>query len=420
MSHVQGVLRTKTLPELVTMSDELVNETKTLDVSMQNLVYENYNKFIAATDTIRQMKDSVSSMDDKMKKLLEGMDEMTDTSAMINAALSENRSRVEKLVGVRRLMKKLEFLFELPVRLNRSIELEAYAQAVKYYNMASGVLAKYDHVPSLHNIRVEADDIISKLKDAIRASLKGGKEALTDAKVVECITLLVNLGEPRGQLRDLYLRTQQGRLQGLLSSLQSQLVTMPELKSARPRAFMVETPTPLPDERDEAIRQLPRNDATAFVQWVNESFLDQFVAMADTFVRLFEQPCGTDFAGNEERKLAHSQLVSLTKELFSTYFGFIKRRLAFPQPEPLDPSVSRFASLVAGLNQVLGDSRTAGQCVREARIADMAAEAIERIIRVQVCPVPLSDVVVTCCGHVVGCDRLKLSSLSFETRCLPV
>ena len=52
------------------------------------------------------------------------------------------------------------FLFELPVRLNRSIELEAYAQACKYYSMASGVLRRYDHVPSLHAIRLEADATI--------------------------------------------------------------------------------------------------------------------------------------------------------------------------------------------------------------------------------------------------------------------
>ena len=81
-------------------------------------------------------------------------------------------AQVEKLVGVRRLLKKLEFLFELPVRLNRSIELEAYSQAVKYYNMASGVLRKYDSVPSLHAIRVEADDIMSRLRESLRRSLR--------------------------------------------------------------------------------------------------------------------------------------------------------------------------------------------------------------------------------------------------------
>lgn len=33
------------------------------------LVYENYNKFITATDTIRQMSSSMEGMDDRMKAL---------------------------------------------------------------------------------------------------------------------------------------------------------------------------------------------------------------------------------------------------------------------------------------------------------------------------------------------------------------
>ena len=53
--------------------------------------------------------------------------------------LAHRRSQIDKLVGVRRLLKKLEFLFELPQRLNRSIELEAYSQAAKYFNMTSGI-----------------------------------------------------------------------------------------------------------------------------------------------------------------------------------------------------------------------------------------------------------------------------------------
>lgn len=44
-------------------------EIKTLDSDMQNLVYENYNKFISATDTIRSMKANVGSMDTSMASL---------------------------------------------------------------------------------------------------------------------------------------------------------------------------------------------------------------------------------------------------------------------------------------------------------------------------------------------------------------
>lgn len=54
------------------------------------------------------------------------------TTHDIVLSLQPNPSqRISKLVGVNRLLTKLEFLFELPVRLRRSIDLDAHAQAVK-------------------------------------------------------------------------------------------------------------------------------------------------------------------------------------------------------------------------------------------------------------------------------------------------
>lgn len=35
---------------------EIIRDTQTLHSDMQTLVYENYNKFISATDTIKQVK----------------------------------------------------------------------------------------------------------------------------------------------------------------------------------------------------------------------------------------------------------------------------------------------------------------------------------------------------------------------------
>jgi hypothetical protein len=85
--YVKSALKTKSLPELVSAANLLGSETKTLDTSMQNLVYENYNKFISATDTIRQMKESVGSMDTRMQTLVRSMEEMTESSAVINGGL---------------------------------------------------------------------------------------------------------------------------------------------------------------------------------------------------------------------------------------------------------------------------------------------------------------------------------------------
>ncbi len=87
-------------------------------------------------------------METQTDELVKNMESLQVIGGTISNGLDDNRTKIQKLVGVKRLLEKLEFLFELPMRLTRSIELEAYAQAVKYYCTATGVLRDYDHIPS--------------------------------------------------------------------------------------------------------------------------------------------------------------------------------------------------------------------------------------------------------------------------------
>ena len=140
--YLHNLLKTETLPNLLKRSEELRKETKTLDSDMQNMVYENYSKFIRATDTIRTMKTDVTVIETELDKLMLGMETLGKNSGELDAALEPNRSKIENMLSLQSLIKKLEFLFELPMRLRRSIELEAYVQAVKYYNTANAILEK--------------------------------------------------------------------------------------------------------------------------------------------------------------------------------------------------------------------------------------------------------------------------------------
>lgn len=54
---------------------------------MQTLVYENYNKFILATDTIRQMKNDFKSMEDEMSKLVANMSNISSFAQNISSNL---------------------------------------------------------------------------------------------------------------------------------------------------------------------------------------------------------------------------------------------------------------------------------------------------------------------------------------------
>jgi hypothetical protein len=51
------------LAALVSLDNEIMSDIKALDSEQQMLVYENYNKFINATDMITQMKSKVDTMD---------------------------------------------------------------------------------------------------------------------------------------------------------------------------------------------------------------------------------------------------------------------------------------------------------------------------------------------------------------------
>lgn len=53
--YLTKLLKERTLTELMDKEQEMVKHIKTLDSDMQTLVYENYNKFISATDTIRKV-----------------------------------------------------------------------------------------------------------------------------------------------------------------------------------------------------------------------------------------------------------------------------------------------------------------------------------------------------------------------------
>jgi len=493
--YVSDLLAVRTLPELMAQQNTLVSETRALDRDMQDLVYNNYNKFISATDTIRTMRESVGEMETAMNRLVTDMKQMGGSSAIVNENLQENRGKIEKLVGVKRLLIKLEFLFELPLRLKRAMELDALSQAVRYYTMVSGVLTKYGRIPSIHAIRLEADAIMDKLKEQLRNTLKSKKDGVgvstvSSSKVVEAIRLLAALGEPRAGLRAAYLQFQRGRLLSGLHGFANK--HMPNTSStgtvtssssvsnvASSSSFSTESSTLLSDRAkgfytqaqiaaaanvaspDTIAPSRPRATigAHAFMQGCNRTFLDGFRYGTELYVELFEDGAGktTNADGtasssstvsqediDNERRIAHEELLAFTKDVFAEYFSTLKRQLSLsPMVEeevdtpndantkkgkgknkrsndddntPMSPGprgaedddaaeaeelkaaalaaagfvagkdgspAGRYGQITSALQLLLQDIRGASRNVREAQLVDRAHEVTEAILRAQ-------------------------------------
>lgn len=75
-------------------------------------------------------------------------------------------------LGVHTLLRKLQFLFELPARLNKCLELQAFAQAVRSHRRARCVLQQYSHLPSFKGIQDDCHAIMDKLAQELRQKFR--------------------------------------------------------------------------------------------------------------------------------------------------------------------------------------------------------------------------------------------------------
>lgn len=75
------------MKQIIDHEADIVKDTQSLHSEMQTLVYENYNKFISATDTIKKMKTDFKKMETEMNLLASNMDSITSFSEQISYTL---------------------------------------------------------------------------------------------------------------------------------------------------------------------------------------------------------------------------------------------------------------------------------------------------------------------------------------------
>ncbi|XP_047971945.1 vacuolar protein sorting-associated protein 51 homolog [Salvia hispanica] len=141
--YMNLLVQKSSLEGLLQKHVEMAAEIKNLDTDLQMLVYENYNKFISATDTIKKMKNNIVGMETNMEQLLEKITSVQSRSDGVNTSLFEKREHIEKLHRTRNLLRKVQFIYDLPTRLQKCIKSEAYADAVKFYTGATPIFKAY-------------------------------------------------------------------------------------------------------------------------------------------------------------------------------------------------------------------------------------------------------------------------------------
>jgi vacuolar protein sorting-associated protein 51 len=218
-TYLECVMKHATLKQVMDKEAEIVTQSQFLQSEMQTLVYENYNKFISATETVRKMRSDFIIMQEEMNKLSENIGKITSFSAQISESLKESGNNVSRLCGTRQLLDKLQFLFLLPTQLNNAIVEGRYADAVHDYTHAQRVLQKYGNQPSFQSIQTECSEIIYGLKKTLRDRLLSPETSASE--LAESVGLLRQLQETDASLRDIFLSCAESRLDQHLQALNS-------------------------------------------------------------------------------------------------------------------------------------------------------------------------------------------------------
>ncbi|PPS00086.1 hypothetical protein GOBAR_AA20585 [Gossypium barbadense] len=181
--YMNLLVQKSNLEELLRKHVEMAAEIKNLDTDLQMLVYENYNKFISATDAIKWMKSNIVGMEANMEQLLDKIMSVQSRSDRVNTSLFEKREHIEKLHRTRNLLRKVQFIYDLPARLAKCIKSEAYADAVKFYigampifkgklfSDSESIQARAEAAVLLKQLDFPVDSLQAKLLEKLEQSL---------------------------------------------------------------------------------------------------------------------------------------------------------------------------------------------------------------------------------------------------------
>ena len=370
--YVGSLLQYKTLEELVQRGNAMVSEIKSLDSDMQMLVYENYNKFISATDTIRKMKHRVEDMESQMVELEKNMGTISTASESVDSSLSARRGQLEKLNGAKKNLTKLQFLMDLPARLQRCVREEKHEAAVDDFRKARRILRAVGHVASFQGIEDEATLIIKRLSQVLSVKLQ--QPTLPAPELGPTTRLLLQLEGNEAALLKEYLGRRRKALHEVLTTFPPS-APMPADAGSGGDDDAAAPPLPAADDEDG----LPA--AASDVARLGEVFVPQLIELHTEWQDLFlvetPEPVLADAAGAAAPSLSldakEAMLLDALQELVGSYIEVCRRRL---QEEKVNPE-----QLLQGVRVLVGALDELHGLVPQAKLLQRATRAAETLAK---------------------------------------
>ncbi len=172
VAHTQKHVFSSGVHPLLETEESLACQVRTLDSSLQTLVYENYSRFIDATDAIRSIGVNVQANHANLSQLQQSMSVVAEASRSVETVVGPLRDQVVEKLRVKRLLQRLDTLLKLPTTLRQQIQAGKYRLATQSYVSAYSILSKHSAgFESLQRIEADCHEIMTQLLQDVKLKL---------------------------------------------------------------------------------------------------------------------------------------------------------------------------------------------------------------------------------------------------------
>ncbi|KAJ2861385.1 hypothetical protein GGI22_002464, partial [Coemansia erecta] len=319
--YLKRLLLEEPIGGLLRTDNQLVSEIRQIDGDMKTMVYENYSKFISATETIGRMKEDADFMDAEMEKLARRISTISNRADSLNSKFVARNADIHRLSSEHQLLQRLQFLFDLPDQLSSHIGKGQFVEAARLWSRTQPLLNHYRQLGVFTGVEKDGKEIMASVEATIWNRWR--EDPATEiSEGAECASLLVLLRpECASLLWREYLEIQGVKHRNLrqvcLESSYEYPVVLGADQSAAEHPLLEPDPsgTPLPSiaaslipassgspHQQERVRQeeqadrthaRPSTTACSRISYFNSHYLPIWNSLVVGFVSQFVSPAGS-------------------------------------------------------------------------------------------------------------------------------
>ncbi|EME27277.1 hypothetical protein Gasu2_54750 [Galdieria sulphuraria] len=220
-TEAETLLRTLNLSHLMKKTFELKAETEELNVKLEHLLYNSYQKLEETASTISQMTEEAPYLEHTLEDALEKIVSVEDGNQQVNKSLSKGRTEVQILESWSKLLKTLRVAEELKENMLTMHQKGNTNQVALLFHSVTSILARISSKSTyvtalLRDLQVCSYEIRHDLLQKLEAEEHSEQDDGMSFR--NTLDSLIMFDESQSVIRDILLRHARKKLSSSLSS----------------------------------------------------------------------------------------------------------------------------------------------------------------------------------------------------------